>query len=71
MKTEIIKIQNMECAGCARNVQNALSDLPGVFEVKPDVAAGTVCIVYNGDENLLPVFRQTLEEWGYPEANKI
>ena len=71
MKTETIKIQNMHCAGCVRNVKNALSDLPGVFEVNPDLNTGTVTIVYNGDENLLPVFRQTLEEWGYPEENKI
>ncbi len=69
MKTETIKIKNMECNGCARNVKNALIDLPGVTDVRPDLETSTVSIDFNGDENLLPVFRQVLEESGYPEDN--
>ncbi|NTW32495.1 MAG: heavy-metal-associated domain-containing protein [Bacteroidetes bacterium] len=67
MKTEIIKIQNMKCGGCENNVKNAINDLPGIIDVKTDISASTVTIIYNGDENLLPVFRQVLEEAGYPE----
>lgn len=67
MKTETIKITNMDCSGCARNVKNAIIDLPGVSDVQTNLDSSTVSIEYNGDKNLLPIFRAVLEESGYPE----
>lgn len=67
MKTEIIKIKNMECGGCKRNVENAISEIDGVDEVTADISTKTVTITYEGDDIMPNVFRGVLEETGYPE----
>lgn len=67
MKTEIIKVQNMHCAGCVRNIENAIKQIEGVASVKANLESATVTINYNGDEKLPVIFRETLKEWGFPE----
>ena len=68
MKTEIIKVKNIHCAGCIRNIETAIKQIEGVDSVKVDIENASVTIHYNGNENLPVIFRETLEEWGFPEA---
>ena len=67
MKTEIIKVKNMDCGGCKRNVENAISDIDGVNSIIADLTAKTVTINYDGADVMPKVFRWVLEEWGFPE----
>jgi copper chaperone CopZ len=67
MKTEIIKVKNMDCGGCKRNVENAIRDIDGVSSVVADLNNKTVTINYEGADIMPKVFRGVLEEWGFPE----
>jgi copper chaperone CopZ len=67
MKTEIIKVKNIHCGGCKRNIETAISQIEGVQIVNADIDTRMVTIAYNGNEELLQEFRETLEEWGFPE----
>ena len=66
MKTAIIKVSNIHCGGCVRNIKNALSQVEGVHEVDADIESGNVTISYDGDDLKLTVFNETLEEFGFP-----
>lgn len=66
MKTTVIKVSNIHCAGCVRNIKNALSQVEGVHEVDADIESGNVTINYEGDDSKLNVFNETLEEFGFP-----
>ncbi|MFH0866866.1 MAG: heavy-metal-associated domain-containing protein [Bacteroidota bacterium] len=67
MKTEIIKVKNMDCGGCKRNVENAISEIDGVSSVVADLATKSVTIKFDGDDIMPKIFRGVLEEWGFPE----
>ena len=67
MKTEVIKVKNIHCGGCKRNIETAISQIEGVKSVNADIETHLVTIAYNGNEELLQEFRETLKEWGYPE----
>lgn len=44
-----LKVEGMECAGCEKRIQNAVSNIAGVKEVKANHENGTVVItVKNG-----------------------
>lgn len=57
----------MDCGGCKRNVENAISQVDGVSSVAADLNSKTVTINYEGDDVMSKVFRRVLEEWGFPE----
>ncbi len=42
--TTRIRVQGMDCAGCAIKIENALQRMPGVTEVNVSVAGGTVTV---------------------------
>ena len=67
MKTEIIKVKNMDCCGCKRNIENAIREIDGVTSVSADLSTKFVTINYNGNEMLTKIFRGVLEDYGFPE----
>ena len=72
MATREIPIQGMDCAGCARSVQAALENVPGVHAT--DVRLMTEKAVVEVDDGRPPdpaVLRQAVEAAGYrvPEAS--
>ncbi len=69
MKTEIIKVSNMHCDHCVKNIENAISQVENVISVKAQLEDSTVNIQYEGSEEMPAIFRETLKEWGYPENN--
>ncbi len=42
--TTRMRVQGMDCAGCAIKIENALRRMPGVTEVNVSVAGGTVTV---------------------------
>lgn len=69
MKTETIKIKNMDCGGCKRNIENAIRDIDGVSSVNADLATKIVTIIYEGNDMMPKIFRGVLEDYGFHEAS--
>lgn len=67
MKTEIIKVRNMDCGGCKRNIENAISEIDGVSHVSADLNSKIVTITYEGNPMMPKIFRAVLEDYGFPE----
>jgi len=49
MQTEHLKITGMSCGSCTRKVTDALSEMPGVRDVKVSLSSGDVSIVHDTD----------------------
>ena len=65
MTTAILKVDGMHCNGCERNVEFALSSLPGVARVKADRAAKMVEIAFEPAAIDEARIRRAVEEIGY------
>lgn len=65
MTTAILRIDGMHCGGCERNVEFALSSLPGVSRVKADHGAETVEIAFDPSATVESELRRAIEEIGY------
>lgn len=64
-KKEIFYVIGMSCAGCAANVEQALSDREGVMEAKVNFAASTVMISYDPEIVSSSDLQKTVQEAGY------
>ena len=65
MSTIEIDASNVKCGGCASNIQNGLSSLPGVDQVEVDISTGHVTV--SGSDLNRDELAQKLKELGYPE----
>lgn len=64
MATETYKVAGMTCAHCVNAVSGELRQLPGVTDVKVDLAAGTVSVT--SDRTLdRGAVRDAVDEAGY------
>jgi copper chaperone len=59
------EVENIKCGGCARSIERAIQELPGVSRVAVDVEAGRVNVTAQADLGA-PV-RDVLARLGYPE----
>lgn len=71
MENTGILVENIKCGGCSASITRRLKRIPGVIEVRVDVAEGRVTL-----ESETPVREEAvraLAELGYPEpgANKV
>jgi copper chaperone len=48
MKTELLKITGMTCAGCTSSVTKALKTVPGVGDVNVSLPRGEATVHYDG-----------------------
>lgn len=62
---EIFYVVGMSCAGCASNVEQALSGRQGVVEAKVNFAASTVMVVYDAASVTPADLQLTVREAGY------
>jgi len=60
-----LKVEGMSCDGCERNVEFALSSLPGVSGVRADRDAKTVEIAFDPSATGEPELRMAVKEIGY------
>lgn len=49
MKTTVLKIEGMSCAGCAASARQALERVPGVSVVQVDLALGQATVERTSD----------------------
>lgn len=64
-KKEIFYVIGMSCAGCAANVEQALSDRKGVIEAKVNFAGSTVMVDYDQSIVTPSGLQKTVQEAGY------
>jgi copper chaperone CopZ len=65
MKSIIIKVTGMHCAGCEMNVQDMVSELPGVKKVKADFKKGEVAVEYDEAKTTVEAIKAKIVEAGY------
>lgn len=68
MKTEIIKVANLKCSGCANTISKELNELDGVVRTLVDVEDNSVTVVHEDINRQIIIDR--LHELGYPEATE-
>ena len=64
-KKEIFYVLGMSCAGCATNVQEALSGREGVYQARVNFASSTVTVEYDASRVLPADLQKTVQEAGY------
>jgi len=60
-----LRVEGMDCPGCALNIESAVGRLPGVCEVRVNVALGSVVVVSPDQAPDLPRVTQAIERLGY------
>ncbi len=65
MQTVTYVIPNISCHHCVRTIQNELSELEGVKEVRGDVAHKTITVVFEAPTNEAAI-KTLLAEINYP-----
>jgi copper chaperone len=66
MKTEEIKVANIECNACARTIKNSLLKIKGIESVEVNVENKLVKVQYDNLDRELIV--DELDSIGYPEV---
>lgn len=61
----VLQVHGMSCTGCERNVEFALSSLPGVKGVKADHGAKTVEVDFDSAQTTEDEIRRAVEDIGY------
>lgn len=64
-----IEVENIKCGGCARSINQALEQLPGVGGVEVDVQAQIVS--FNGEPATRQPVADKLLSLGYPEKGTL
>ncbi len=67
MKTEVIKVDNLKCQGCAKTISRELAWIGEVISVDVDIDQSTVKIDYTGKNRMREIFVEKLRKLGYPE----
>jgi copper chaperone CopZ len=67
MKTEIIKVDNLKCHGCAKTISRELTWIGEVINVDVDLEESTVKVDYAGKNRMREIFVEKLKKLGYPE----
>lgn len=49
MTRQTIQVTGMSCGGCEQNVEDAISDLPGVTDVTADHGDDSVAVVHGSE----------------------
>ncbi|ADC64915.1 heavy metal translocating P-type ATPase [Ferroglobus placidus DSM 10642] len=60
-----VRIGGMTCSACAKTIERALSNLPGVKSVSVNLATETAKVVFVPEETSLEEIRKAIEEVGY------
>jgi len=59
-----IEVENIKCSGCANSIQQSLTKIKNVEDVKVDVEAGIIEVTGDADYEII---LNKLRELGYPE----
>lgn len=64
MQAEVFEVKNVKCNGCAGNIRQNISKLPGVTEVTVEIASGRVTVT--GEALVRADIAARLGSLGYP-----
>ncbi len=65
MKSSVLIIEGMGCAGCVDTVEDALRKISGVYSVKADLNKGVAEVGYDEQEVMQSDFEKAIEDAGY------
>ena len=68
--TQVFQVANIKCQGCVSAIRDALQQLPGVKEARPDQAGGKVEVDFEADIINPEAVVHKLKEIGYPAIDK-
>ena len=68
MITDDFFVANLKCSGCAKTIQNKLSEIPGVLTVKVDPEQASVKVEHE-ESTLRSSLSEQLKTLGYPEIS--
>ncbi|MBI2868362.1 MAG: copper-translocating P-type ATPase, partial [Chloroflexi bacterium] len=65
LSTASLNVGGMTCASCVEHIQKAVGDLPGVYKVVVNLAAGSARVEYEPSLTPLSEVKKTIQELGY------
>jgi len=68
MTTERLQLQGMSCAACARNIEAAIQQVPGVLEASVNFGAEQATIAFDRTATNLDTIQRAIAEAGYGSA---
>jgi len=68
IREQTLSVPGIDCAGCARRVKGALSELTGVESTRVSVKQRTVTVRYDAEQMPLRTIETSLSATGYPVA---
>jgi copper chaperone len=68
MQTITFKVEGMSCGGCVASVTRVLKAMPGVGDVKVQLAPGIAEVSYDAARTGVPALKAAIEEAGYGVA---
>lgn len=63
LKKVNLKIEGMDCAGCAIGIENILKDLTGISETKVEYPQGSAFVIYNPQQITLEKIIETIKPY--------
>ncbi len=69
MEKTVINVKGMTCGHCEKAVKGAVSELPGVSEVKVNLETGEVTVHYDANKTSLNEMKEAIENQGYDIAS--
>lgn len=67
MSSKTYRVPNISCGHCVATIEREVGAVSGVLDVKADLEAKEVAVVYE-DEGILAQVERLLKEIGYPAA---
>ncbi len=68
METVTLRVPDVSCEHCVKTIDQTLSPLQGVSDVKTDIESKTVTLSFDPAKVSLAVIEQALAEADYPVA---
>jgi len=65
MEKQTLKVQGMSCEHCVKAVTEALSELPGLADIKVDLKGGAASFSYDPAKTGLEKIKAAIVEAGY------
>jgi len=69
MQNQLIKINGMSCGHCVMAVEKSIRKLPGIEDVKVQLAEGQALVVFDESKVSLAAIAHSIEEAGYSVVN--
>lgn len=68
MKSITLNVQGMSCGHCVNSVESNVGELPGVDQVKVNLAEGKVDVVFDEAKTSLDQIIEVIDDQGYSVA---